>query len=511
MAEKAETEKRRRREAFVALQSLVKAVSLPTAAAASGTDIGDTSRTAGPVVGKIDLGPFALADLVEPKFRLAVPRDTVDGGEFKAQIVNVDGEGDPRWEIRYLPSAVALDGGKQPPKPRPLAFLVASEGHLFLEVPRSNELGLSPFAMLRRSVILAESKDPATPEDAAVVREIRLVEPVTVRPLVIDLFAANRQELKLIPPAGIPRTVRGADGHSALALPINSLSVEATIPKGKKVHLELLEEATDPTKHGIGSWTEPLVQLKPDLAIQAVIKLSLPQATLSVHTEFIGHNAKLYAKEKVRSFFIDKPDEVLKNLQRGFKTRVKQGLSFTSGDAQTKQGDERMVAWFQAALASQQRGGMGMQMPDHETVQKSFEAFLTPEPWDDFLKRCKQARDEKDWKSVFTDRIEQWSNWFWPQFQKQWQDNVTLFRGAVAEPHEIRIKGITSLAYDETGKVYEVPLVIGDSPLQPDMGQANGVPAADRKLGSNRKDDPVDDGNAAPPAAAGSGNSVGLD
>lgn len=525
-AEEDATTRRRRKEAFVALQSLVKAVSLPPPAAATSTDIGDTSRPANRDINKKDLGPFAPADLVEPTFRLAVPRDTVEGGEFRAQIIKIDGEGDPRWEIRYLPSAVALDGGKQTVKPRPLAYLVAREGHLFLEVPQSNELQRTPFALLRRSVLLVESKDPEAPEAPAVVHEIRLVDPTKVRPLVIDPFAGGQQELLVSPPSGIARKVRGPEGHATCELPISGLRFEAEFPKSEKVSFELAhpvnEDGKEDSDAGIREWRVALAPQNSNLQIQAVIKLSLPQAMMTVRTDFGGKNAHLFSKEKIKEFFINKPEDKLRSVQRRFKSRVDKGRSFRFTEAQTKQGD--ILAWFDAALASQ-RGGLDMPMPEHDTVKKSFSMFLKeqhdaaaegqrlglPETWDGFLKLCKDVRDENDWKSVFVDRIDKWSDWFWPQFERQWQEHLKLFQGVLSDRHTIQIKAITSLAYDEKEKVFEVPLVIGDTTAQPNGWRANGAPAKDRKLGNDGKDDPVGDGNATPPAAAGSGNSVGLD
>jgi hypothetical protein len=525
--QKRDGQRKRRQDAFVALQSLVKAVRLPTAAAASGVDIGETSRPAGRGVNKIDLGPFAPADLVEPTFRLAVPRDTVEGGEFRAQIVTLDGEGDPRWEIRYLPSAVALDGGKQTAKPRPLAYLVACEGRLFLEVPQSNELWMPPFALLRRSVLLVESKDPEAPKAPAVVHEIRLIEPKQVQSLVIDPFAERQQELAISPPAGIARKVRGPEGHGTCELPISGLRFEAAFPKSEKVSFELAhavnEDGKEDSDVGIREWRVALAPPDSDLQIQAVIKLSLPQAMMTVRTDFGGKKAHVFSKAKVKEFFINEPEGKLRSIHRQFKSRVDKGLRFRFTETQTKQAD--ILAWFEAGLASQQKTGMGMPMPNHETVKQSFSTFLQekydnaaedkrralPETWDDFLKRCQDVRDEDEWKSVFVDRIDKWSDWFWPQFEKQWQEHLKLFQGALSERHTIQIKAITSLAYDEKENVFEVPLVIGDTTAQPNGWRANGAPAKDRKLGNDGKDDPVGDGKATPPAAAGSGNSVGLD
>ena len=519
-------QQRQRRDAFIALQSLAKTVSLPTAATASGIDIGDTKRPTGRGIEKIDLGPFAHAFLVEPRFRLAIPRDTVDGSEFKAEIMKVDVEGDPRWEIRYLPSAVGVDGGKQTAKPRPLAFLAASAGHLFLEVLPSNELRMPPFALLRRSVLLVESKDPESPEAPAVTHEIRLVEPKQAQPFVIDPFAVRQQELAVSPPAGIARTVRGPEGHGTCELPINGLRFEAEFPKSEKVSLEIAhpvnEDGKDDSDAGIREWRVALAPPGGDLQIQAVIKLSLPQAMMTVRTEFGGKNAHIFSKEKIKEFFINKPEDKLKDLHRRFKSRVDKGKGFRFTEAQKKEGD--ILAWFDAGLASP-RGGLDMPMPAHETVKSSFITFLKeqhdaaekgqrlglPETWDDFLRSCKDVRDENEWKTIFTDRIEKWSVWFWPKFEKQWQEHLKLFQGALSERHTINIAAITSLAYDETGRAFEVPLVIGDATARPGLWRPIGVPATERKPGGDGKADAAVDDKSAPPATAGSGKSIGID
>jgi hypothetical protein len=482
-AAEADALQRRRQKAFEDLQSIVEAVSLPTASAASGTDIGSPVRATPGVAAKIDLGPFAFADLVDPKFGLAVPRDTIEGGKFKAEIVRVENEDVPRWEIRYVPPAIATDGDKQAGKPRPLVSLIARDGHLFLEVPRSNELGLSPFALLRRSVILVAAKDPAKPDAEAEVRQqIRLVPPMKVRPLVVDLFGEEHQEIKIPSPAGIARLARGPEGHFSLALPIESLRLEMEFPKKESLDLGLPKDVTDPTKPGIGTWPRRLAELGPKLGIQAMIKLSLPQATLTAHTEFVGEEAKLYDKEKVKELFVNQPDQLLKKVRRRFEAMVEKGRDFKLADTETKQARDRVMQWFAQPLATQQKGGLGVPMPGHETVDKSFEIFLIerydeekkkmkpdkepelPATWKAFVDRSRQAKDERDWKSDVTDDITAWADWFVPQLEKQWQESVKIFRGAVDERHEIRINRITSLAYDESGKVYDVPLVVLDEP-----------------------------------------------
>lgn len=502
----------RRRQAFGAFQSLGKSVSLPAVAAAT-SDIGATGGVvagfAGPI--GIDLGPFALTDLGEPRVRLAVPHDTIDGGKFKADIVRVEGQGVPKWQIRYLPAAVAVDGTIKPADPRPLAALVARDGRLVLEVARVNEVALPPFALLRRSVILVEAKDPAAPAAPAAVQEIRLVEPTKVGSLVIDVFADNPQQLKINPPPGIARTVAGPNRRFDLELPSASLRFEAVFPDGEAVNLELPADVTDATRPGVGSWTSLIAQLGPDLALHAGVELSLPRATLTVQTVFSCKNAAQFDKDKAREAFVEKPDQMLKKVQGAFRQRVKGGVAVPFAAIQTKAGDAKIDAWFRAPLASQRKGGMGMPMPGHETARESFELFLKdrgnwPNDWDSFVRRCRNASDQAEWENVYTQQINAWAEWFWPQFEKQWQANAKRFQGVLSERHEIRIIGITSLAYDERGKVYEVPLVTRDSTPQPATRttvrpDADGIPGGDADRGG---------ATHPPPAATGSG-SVGID
>jgi hypothetical protein len=497
-AAEADAIKGRRQKAFEDLQSIAKVVSLPTASAASGTDIGSPIRATPGVAAQNDLGPFAFADLVDPKFRLAVPRDTIEGGEFKAEIVRVENEEVPRWEIRYVPTAVAIDEEKEAAKPRPLASLVARDGHIFLVIPRSNELGLSPFALLRRSVILVEAKNPAVPNDPALVREIRLVQPTNVSPLVIKLFQEQQQELKIVSPEGIARKVSSPDGHFTLALPINSLRLEMALPKSKAVNLELPKDVKDSTKPGIGIWNEPLAQLLPDLAIQAVIKLSLPQSMLTVHTEFLGPKAKLYSKEQIREFIDKQPDLVVKKTGARFAARVEKGRALRLADNRTIQGQRRILDWFASPLASNEKGGLGVAMAGHETVKQSFVTFLKerydnemkkpkadrvlglPDTWEKFEERGVRAIDEGEWTRDFTDEIRAWDGWFWPQCEKQLREILKSLEGAIVDTHRIQITRITSLAYDDAGKEYEVPLVTLDEPTASITPAETAAPSASR-------------------------------
>jgi hypothetical protein len=509
---------RRRQRAFQDFLLLGKVVSLP--AAIGGADL---SSSAPPRDGRavaLDLGEFSWADLVEPGFRLALPRDTIDGEEFQAEVVKVARDGsDAAWEARKLSRAQEFEGDAR----RPLATLVARDGRLVLEVLKSNELNLAPFALLRRSVILAEAKDPAAPEAPAVVQEIRLVEPTKVRPLVIDLFADHRQELKIVPPPGISRTVKADGSIATLAIPIASLRLDAEFPGGQKVSYELPKVVADGADPGIGSWKNILLaQLPPELAIEADIQLSLPQATLAVETRLTGNKAVGLKKEKLKEFFIDNPDEVFNNLERGFRSRVKVGEAFTLAQARTAQGNDRIKGWFGQALVNQ-----GMGMPGHETVAESFGLFLKqrydeaakgikpgqrpdlPESLPQVFDQCQRVKDEAEWKSVFTNRVSGWANWFWPKFRGQWEANTKLFQGALAERHEIRIAAITSLAYDESGKVYEVPLVVAISASPPDPRSEF---EADQPFGSAEDRGTQAAGDPALPLpAAGGGGSVGLD
>ena len=502
IAKDKEAERKIKEQAFTKFKSLSKSVSLPMAANGSSTDIGDSPPKVGVSDDKVDLGPFSFADLVEPRFRLAVPRDTVDNADFKAEIEQVRSERDLRWEIRYVPSAVALDGGKQIAKSRTLAYLVVSKDNLSLEVERdSNELKLHPFNMLRRSVILVEAKDPAAPLDPAVVREIRLVQPTQLRPLKIDLLAQGQGKLDLKPPPGIARRVNSSEGQSQLALPINSLRFEAEFPKGEKVDFKIANNVNQAADTGIRNWEREIAPLNPDLAIQAVIKLSLPAATMTVNTKFSGAQAGFFSEQDVKEYFIDKPKEGIALLRRLFNLQVKKGCGFSFEESSTEKGREKITAWFNTRSASPK--GAGIPMQDHETIQKSFEKFLgslpgVPQTYKDFTTRCIEVKDESQWKAAFTDRIEAWAKWFWPQCEKQWQESAKLFQGAVAEQHTIRITAITSLAYDEKDNEYEVPLVIGKS-------------GADHAPGRNGGPGPDGGDSVDPTAGEAGGNSVGID
>lgn len=469
----AEATVKRRQQAFAAFQSLRKAVSLPTAIATSDTDIeGGSSiarNNAGPDT--IDLGPFALADLGEPQVRLAVPRDTIEGSEFKADIVKVEGQSVPTWQIRYLPAAVNADG--KPQHPRTLASLFARDGRLFLEVPRSNELGQQWFALLRRSVILVGAKDPDKLADPAVVQQIRLVEPTTIEPVVIDLFAKGQQQVKINTPKGIAREVGGPNGASRRELPIDSLRFEAEFPKIPKVNLELPKDVGDPTQPGIGFWSSPLAQLNPKSVMLARIEVSLPDATMTVSTEFAGPNKDQFEKDKVRAYFIDKPEQQLKNAETSFRQRVN-----------SRKPD---VHWFNQKLAPSTN--MPMPLPGHEKILASFEMFLKeqhsedmkgkdqkyksplPQTFENFKQRCMD--DEKE----FDREILKWGNWFWPRFKAQWHEYEKQFQAAVKEKHVIRITAITSLAYDEKNEVYEVPLVVLDDKPEATPAAALATPA----------------------------------
>jgi len=494
-----EAKRKIRENAFTKFKSLRKSVSLPTAANASSTDIEDSPQKPGGSDDKVDLGPFSFADLEEPRFRLAVPRDTVDNAEFKAEIVKDPREGDPRWAIRYVPSAVAADGGNQPP--RTLAYLVVSKGNLSLEVPASNELMKSSFAMLRRSVILVEAKDPTAPLAPAVVHEIRLVEPKKQTPLVIDLFAEGQQQKTIERPPGSNHQ----SGQQRLALPIKSLRFEAEFSKGKKETFETSSDGNQAADSGIAEWKKKIVELQKDngCALQAVIKLSLPAATITVRTEFSGVNANCYKKESIEKFLRkESKKEIAKHLKE-FESQVQKRRLFSFEKFATERGSSEILAWFKTPYPQ----GLGVPILGHETIHNSFETFFKekylpgtgiPKNCEDFTEKCKQVKDELQWKAVFTEQINNWEKWFLPQYEAELKKTAKLCQGALAEQHTIRITAITSLAYDEKGNKYEVPLVIGES-------------GADHAPGRNVGLGPDGGDSAARPAGGAGGNSVGID
>ena len=489
IAKEKEAEREIREQAFTKFKSLSKSVLL-TVENASGAD-DDSRQKGGGSDHKVNLGPFSFADLVEPRFRLAVPREVYNDIDFKAEIVQVPSEGDPRWEIRYVPSIVPIDGGKETAKPRTLADLVVSKGNLSLEVRRDlNELK----PMLRRSVILVEAKDPAAPDSPHVLQEIRLVQPTKLSPLKIDLLAKDPGKLDLKPPPGIASRVNSSTVHSKLELPINSLRFEAEFPKGEKVQFESSSDVGQAADTGIRDWEREFALMPPDLAIQAVIKLNLPLATITVRTKFSGKHASSYTNESIEKFFIKRQKSindllnlVIKQVKKGYLTERK-----------------KILEWFDTPYASPK--GLGVPMPGHETIRNSFDTFFRkesgshdklPKTFEEFLQRCREAQDESHWKAVFTYHIEKWANWFLPQYEKQLQEKAKLFQGALDEKHAIRITAITSLAYDENGVVYEVPLVIGESD-------------ADHAPGGNGGPRPDGGDSAAPPAGVPGGKPVGI-
>jgi hypothetical protein len=472
MARDAEARQQRKLRAFENFRSIGQTLSLPTAPSSSSADLGGGRPTQNADVNKLDLGPFQFTDLVEPTFRLAVPRDTIEGQDFKADILKVDGVSEARWQISYLPTGVGIAANREAPKPLPLAYLISRDGRLFLEVPRSTKLNTSPFAMLRRSVILVEAKDPSTPQAPAIREEIRLVKPTKVPPLEIDLFAEQHQELKVVPPAGIARTV----GQGTLELPTNSLRLEADFPNGKTESLELPKDVRKDLDPGIGKWDIPLVLIEfaeGNLTMSADIKLSLPQATMTVRTVAGGQLATRYPKEKIKQNYIDKPAATLKNYRISFRQLAKEGKNFSRSVRENE-----ILEWFKKPLKlSQPMGGP-------ETILGSFESFLQEEAvqgvktFGEFQENCRAANDDQEWKEVFTQRIDKWSDWFWAKFEKQYRKDAEKFQGALAAKYQARIKAITSLAYDESGKIYEVPLVVGEG-SHPVPGVAQGLGSSD--------------------------------
>ena len=215
---------------------------------------------------------------------------------------------------------------------------------------------------------------------------------------------------------------------------------------------------------------------------------------------------------------MDNPDKEFHKRQTQFKTLVRTGTSFGFPARQIKQ--KEIDQWFDKPLASMQGGGMGIELPgnDHQTVRTSFVAYLSEisndgpalQNWGTFFTECGRAKDEKAWKVAFTDRIDNWSSWFWPKFESHWNEELKRFQGVFNEQHLIRITRITSLAYDELGKEYQVPLVIEDSASQ-DREQASTPTPPGIVPVQNGVTDPAASEGLAPAGSPKDAQPIGLD
>ncbi|MFM7136663.1 MAG: hypothetical protein ACKO1M_06290, partial [Planctomycetota bacterium] len=417
----------RRQTAFDAFMRLVPCVELPTAA--GGVDLGRRELPTRPVT--IDLGPFAADDLLEPQFRLAVPRDTIDGQPFVATITDqgkVQGA-DRTWIIRHQPQAESRDG--QAPKPKVLATLVARNNRLFMEVPKSNELAMRPFALLRRSVILAEARDPAGGDAPPIVKEIRLVKPVEVGPFSIDPLG-ERQAFTIAssPEIASNDTPAGHDKPILYQLPVTSIAIKADL-MGTPIDVQLPRDLKPGTDPGIGEWQVNLARLHPDpqmLSLAMDVKMSIREGELTVTPTFVGRNAHLVTLEMVRRNFIDNPEEALKKVLGAFDRRVKDCAGHDFGKSRTVKGAGIIQSWLAGRLATEEKGGMGMTLPGHETIAASFDLYVKerhaadpnkPKDGAAWLETLKPIKDAGEWKKHFSEPLGRWAAWFRPQFEKQ--------------------------------------------------------------------------------------------
>jgi hypothetical protein len=272
---------------------------------------------------------------------------------------------------------------------------------------------------------------------------------------------------------------------------------------------------------GIHEWNEPLAKVPlsnvnkelSDLPIDVMVKLSLREALLTMRTECRGLLAKKYSKECIRTVFIDSPDNKLKDAEIFVNKLLKKGQSFKfKPEREWRAGVSKQIEdWFDSTLVGENAKKIGLVMPGHETLRKSFTLFLQKtgkKDFDRFKNECFNVSTEDEWNRSFLVPVEGWFQWFWPEFEKQWHETVGLFRGAIDEQHTLYIKAISSLAYDVNNKEYVVPLVIGDALLQADQPEKetgdNPLPAVE--------DAPLPvDGNIGPKAESQEKSSVGIE
>jgi len=451
----------------------------------------------------VDLGPFAVEHLVSPRFRLAVPRDTLMGEPFEAEIAAAPeaGPAGPRkWEIRYQRPGVDIDGNPQ--KPVACAWLVARDGRLFLELPKGTQAAGRLFSLLRRSVILAEAKDPAAGDAPPVVREIRLVKPVRIGPIAIDPLGP-RQTATIPQPAGIPSRAAAPGGDEAeYRLPVKSLRVEANLA-GEAVDASL---PGDPGNEGDPNIVERTIILRPlhddpkVLSLVLGVTVSLSQATISMEPRLEGTKEKQVEIDTVRRNLIDDRKALDRALQ-AFERSVEQCPGHDFNQAQTPRGNKQTIDWFGLAL------NHGIALPGHETRTASFDLFLrerfadAAKALDERRRRgdkdvpdrpaipgdiaewydvCQGAKTATDWREVFTRPIERWAAWYGEKLKAEWEGLAKVFQGVVADRPEIRITAITSLAYDDEGTAYRVPLVEFDPAAKPvSVGKSTGTTGED--------------------------------
>jgi hypothetical protein len=506
-----------RAAAFAAFERLPAAVNLPTGNPSDLFGVPPLSRSSR----QVDLGALALKDLLGPSFRLAVPEETISGQPFDAEIVAVDqGDAGPRWEIRQLVGGAPLG---EPPGPRTLATLAEQDGRAILEVERA-ALGSRGLAILRRCVILAAAVNPRTKQLA--VREIRLVTPTRVRPLVTGIRDGTRAITVPVPAGIVSRDAIGGRAAVNLALPVKSLELEAEWG-GRPVAMRWPRAAGGLQEPGVGRWMVTLGKLEDGAELGLTVTLSLPQATLQCVPCLMGATGKVLDLEALVGFVESRAD-ALSRIGKKFRARVE---ACPLRDYQRSRGDhgrsDFVGSWFDVPLATEESMTIGL--PGHETVRSSLDLYLQeeyarlkqqlaedwsnklaampdgnaktkaeyfgaplPEVPKDFASWQNQWRGarESEWEAMFRARLTAWSEWFWRKFEARWGRDQAGVREALEKTVELRILEIRSIARDAPGAEYRVPLVV----LQPGLaipgvepaGRAS--PAGQQKEGQSPRD-----------------------
>ena len=478
----------RQRHAFAAFAREASMVAeLPARDGADALGFGSIRR-AKPA--EVELGPFPVQDLVEPSLRLAVPEETINGVPFAAEIAPV---ADDRWEIRSTQGYTSLGG-----KPQTFARLVVVDGLLRLEVD-PQVLDKRPVAILRRCMILAEAKDPQTKQPR--LREIRLVKPTKVGPLQVAA-AAGPQEMRIPVPTGIfsKDTPPGAIMAMELALP--GSGIEITGQWGdERVTKRLPKDAAAADQPGLVTWPGVRVsEIGNGVALELKIAVSLPEATLVATPALAGPNPKNIDLKKIAEF-LGKPASSLPDVKKTFSARVGQcpGREFARARG-SMAAAEGVNKWFAKPLAT--AAVMGLDLPGHETIQSSMNAYLQAEykrqqdeertkweravggeidavekkmqraqgparadvPMDftDWVRRCTEARNAAQWNQEFNARLTAWSEWFWPLFEAHWRETEAVLNRLTPKA-DLRLLEIVSVARDADGKEYRVPLVEFDA------------------------------------------------
>jgi hypothetical protein len=511
----------KKRQAFEGFQKLLKLAELPSNDRA---DTGGLGKVGTGNPSQVELGSFAVADLIDLGFSLAVPKETIDGAEFKPEIAAV---GEDRWEIGYVPKqTLGLDGGV---KPETVATLKSRDGTLVLEVGRL-ELSRPALAVLRRCVILAEAKNPATKELER--RQIRLVKPTKVGRLKLEP-TAGRQAIQIRPPPGITRRDAPPGGSQTnLAFPVSGLEVKGRFG-GQEKTIRFPEDAKSP-----GIWSE-IIEVKPlsnGMTLTMKVELSLPDATLACTPGLAnpagGGNQDLAGL----AGFGQKQGKSLADIKKTFEKRVKKcpGRKYETAHGTPGQ-VEQVLGWFQPTnkvpnLACYPL--MGLELPGHLTIRQSIDLFLRERYkaednrlQQDYDRKVAAAKDDEaknkieraypkslpffngfegwtnacvtadqaKWPEYFDAPLDAWAAWFWKEFEAEWKRREVLAESVRGQGMDAEILEITSVARGADDTEHRVTLVEfdPDAPVErvgppggrpPGPAAPDAMPAADNSV-----------------------------